>query len=277
VIYDGIEQVQAVVLDILEELDRVCKLIGVEYFLIGGTALGAVRHGGFIPWDDDIDVGMVRAEYEKFLAYAGNELGAKYFLQTTETDPHSNVAFAKLRRNGTTFLNWGERTLKMHSGIFLDVFPYDNIPDDERLRRRQYLLTRTLIRLFHHKRMPISQNKRHGMSAYVRNVFRWSVHLVSKVTPDSLIISMLKRSMIRYNSKQTDAMACLFFPQYLVEYMKRETLFPLSEIEFCGNLYPCPNDMHTYLTTHYGAYMTLPPEHQRVNHRPHILDTGAAK
>jgi lipopolysaccharide cholinephosphotransferase len=275
--YDGIDRVQAIALDMLDELDRVCKAIGVEYFLIGGTALGAVRHAGFIPWDDDIDVGMVRADYEKFLAYAKDELRPEYFLQTPETDPHVNIAFAKLRRNGTTFRHWSERKLRMHPGIFLDVFPYDNIPDDKSSRLRQYILVQALVRLFQYKRMRLPQNKRHGIAALTRAVLRSSVHVITKIIPAVSILKMLNRGMTRYDACDTDAMACLFFPKFLIEYMRRDTLFPLSNIEFCGRVYPCPNDMHTYLTTHYGNYMELPPEHQRANHKPHVLDTGTIK
>lgn len=276
-IYDGIEQVQAIVLEMLEELDRICKIIGVQYFLIGGTALGAVRHAGFIPWDDDIDVGMLRDDYEKFLAHAGSELGKNYFLQTAETDPYTYFPYAKLRRNGTTFLHWREIHLKMHRGIYLDVFPYDNIPDDDISRRRQHAAVQTLTKLFVYNRVLLPEEKRHGLAGLMRIVLRPVAHVLAKTIPVSLITKILKRSMTLYNNRQTDAIACLLIPKYLVEYMRRETLLPLSSIKFCGRYYTCPNDIHQYLTTHYGDYMKLPPEHERVNHKPHILDTGVTQ
>lgn len=135
------KEVWAVELDLLVQLDRVCKKHGIRYFCDGGTVLGAVRHGGFIPWDDDIDVIMSRTEYEKLNAVAPAEFRHPYFWQTNETDPGSARGHAQLRNSDTTAIlkmemHRGLPLFRFNQGIFVDVFPFDNLPDGEEERKR---------------------------------------------------------------------------------------------------------------------------------------------
>lgn len=130
------KEVWAVTLDLLVQLDTVCRKHGIRYFCDGGTALGAVRHKGFIPWDDDVDVVMSRNEYEKLNAIAPTEFRHPYFWQTNETDPGSARGHAQLRNSDTTAImksemNSGKPLYRFNQGIFIDVFPFDNLPKDE--------------------------------------------------------------------------------------------------------------------------------------------------
>lgn len=123
----------AVMLDLLAELDRVCKKYQLTYYANGGTLLGAVRHRGFIPWDDDIDVMMFRNDYEKLMSIGPQEFKAPYFLQNKYTDPTANDFLAKLRNSDTTAIFEAEKNsfLPYNKGIFIDIFPLDNVPDNE--------------------------------------------------------------------------------------------------------------------------------------------------
>lgn len=126
----------AVLLDLLVEFDRVCKKNGVRYFLDGGTLLGAVRHKGFVPWDDDVDVIMLRSDYEKLCGIAGTEFVEPYFWQTNYTDPGSARRHAQLRNSQTTAIledemDGGIPVAAFNQGVFLDVFIFDEVPDDE--------------------------------------------------------------------------------------------------------------------------------------------------
>ena len=103
----------------------ICEKHDLKYFLIGGTLLGAVRHKGFIPWDDDIDIGMPRPDYEKFLLVAQKELPEHIFLQTHNTDIEYPNCFAKLRNSDTTFIETSCKKLKINHGIYIDIFPLD--------------------------------------------------------------------------------------------------------------------------------------------------------
>ena len=134
-------------LDMLDLVVSICDKIGVKYYLDAGTLLGAVRHKGFIPWDDDIDLVMFRDEYDKFISYCKENLEYPYFLQTTDTDS-SIYQHAKIRRSDTTAIlekdleaNWD-----FNQGIFLDIFPLDRVPEDKG-KREIFLYELQLIKL----------------------------------------------------------------------------------------------------------------------------------
>ncbi len=127
------KKVWAVELDLLNEFSRVCKNYGLQWFAHAGTLLGAVRHHGFIPWDDDIDVMMPRKDYERFCAIAPAAFSYPYFFQSEETDPFYCRYFTRLRNSQTTGIIVSEKQFHFpyNQGIFIDIFPYDNLPDDE--------------------------------------------------------------------------------------------------------------------------------------------------
>ena len=134
VVTHEMKKVWAVMLDLLAEFDRVCKKHDIRYFASGGTMLGAVRHKGFIPWDDDMDVMMFRKDYNKLLKIAPPEFKHPYFFQNKETDPYCGVFMSKLRNSDTTALSNEDRhpiNVQSNRGIFIDIFPLDNIPDSE--------------------------------------------------------------------------------------------------------------------------------------------------
>ena len=127
--------VWAVEIDLYIELKRVCDKYNLSLYADGGTMLGAVRHSGFIPWDDDMDFAMSREDYKKLCEVANREFNYPYFWLTEETDPGTAFGHGQLRNSKTTgFVEGGEVYGKNH-GIFIDVFPFDNVPDEESERR----------------------------------------------------------------------------------------------------------------------------------------------
>ena len=129
-------------LDILKEFIRICNKYELRYFLLGGSCLGTVRHQGFIPWDDDIDVGMPRPDYERFMEIAQNELPEYYFLQNSKTDPDYPLCFAKIRDSRTTFIERSVSHLNINHGIYFDIFPLDGLSNGSlfELRYKFYYL-----------------------------------------------------------------------------------------------------------------------------------------
>lgn len=123
-----LRKLQMVELEILNEFVRLCEKHDLRYYLVGGTLLGAVRHQGFIPWDDDIDVAMPREDYDSFAKIAPQELNSQYFYQSPDTDPHYFLTYAKVRKNGTEVYEERFENSRFHKGIFIDIFPLDFCP-----------------------------------------------------------------------------------------------------------------------------------------------------
>lgn len=136
---------QLVMLELLDEVERICRKYKIAYQLFSGTALGAVRHQGFIPWDDDLDIVMLRPEYERFMKFAPSELKGRFFLQKEFTE-HWPMFFSKLRMNNTTALEkYHIRDEKMHQGVYIDIFPCDNLSDNRFVRKMQFYASKIII------------------------------------------------------------------------------------------------------------------------------------
>lgn len=132
-----LQRLHAELYALLAEADRVCRRHAIPYFLVGGTAIGALYDQAILPWDDDVDIGMTRDAYERFLQVAPQELGPDYFLSWVGTDPHTPYYYAKLKKNGTRFVEPLFRHVPMHPGIYIDILPFDRVPDSRLEHRLQ--------------------------------------------------------------------------------------------------------------------------------------------
>lgn len=134
---DELSRLHGVLYELLAEADRVCRKHGIDYFLIGGTAIGALYDRAILPWDDDVDIGMTRPDYERFLRVAPQELGKDYFLSWQQTDPHTPYYYAKLKKQGTLFVEGLFSDVPMHQGIYIDILPFDRVPSSRWMHRVQ--------------------------------------------------------------------------------------------------------------------------------------------
>ena len=145
---EQLKKVQEIGLKNLITLKNVCDELGIEFFLYGGTLIGAVRHKGFVPWDDDVDVGMTRENYERFLKEAPKVLPDNYFLQTPYSEKASPYLYSKLRLKNTKYIEYGHHKLDIEKGIYIDIYPVDNAPDDDGLLEKQHGKIKKIINLF---------------------------------------------------------------------------------------------------------------------------------
>lgn len=246
-----LQQHQAVLLELLREFDRICRRHRIRYMLFAGSALGAVRHHGFIPWDDDLDVVMLRTEYDRFLCVAGSELDAqKYYLQGEYSD-HWPMFFSKLRKNDTACLEkFIPKDDRMHQGIYIDIFPCDNLADNVVIRRLQFAASKIVIAKSLDRRgyLTDSGSKKLFMAAC------------------RLIPMKPVRSLVLLRSKSGSEMVHTFFggaARYEKNIYPREWFEKAVEMGFEGGKFPVSANYHDLLSRIYGSYMELPPEKDR--------------
>ena len=264
-----LRKLQLTILDILKEITRVCDRNGISYFIVAGTALGAVRHGGFIPWDDDLDIGMTRDNYNMFLRIAQNELPPDLFLQTVETDPESIFYFAKVRKSGTRFIEDYCKGLNMHQGAYVDIFPFDKIPNAASLRRKQYNVVNFWSNIFISKCVSGTCVPQKGITGLIKVITRKLLHFILKPVSKNYLYRKIDRACQSYNSIECTTVA----------FVKNSYLkIPIQDVEhtmkvsFEGLDVRCPGHVEDYLRHNYGDYLKLPPEDNRVGHRPYILE-----
>lgn len=267
-----LRKLQLTELDILIQIDKICRKNNINYFLIGGTLIGAVRHKGFIPWDDDIDIGMLRSDYEKFIDLCINKkaLGKKYFLHCNESDKNYFIPFAKVKKNNTTFAERAIDGIDTHKGIYLDIFPYDNVPKQDSFKQKvQAIIVRNIQYAIYVKYHVYKiKDKR-------RKVFTWFLTLL----PSSLL-KKLNDSFSKLFEKRNDnkyIVSLAGSSPYYEETLLKERLFPLKEISFEGHNFFAFKENDYYLSQLYGDYMKLPPEEERKNHDPVYINFEEGK
>ena len=257
-----LRSVQLTQLDISKEIKKICEKHQIPYFLDGGSLLGAVRHQGFIPWDDDMDFGMLREDYERFLQIAPQELPAPLFLQTTETDSGYGYAFAKIRNRDSLYLERVSQNSTENHGIFVDIFPYDALPDDARKAQKLYHQLTALKMILkvkvHYKPWNASENI---------NKKRWFLYLparfLSVFMPKERIVKQYNRIATRYNSSSTARYYAQVAESFGHWEMERAFFSSRVELPFENVTFSAPGDYDGFLTAGYGDYMKLPPEDKR--------------
>lgn len=266
-----IKNLQHCLLIIAKEIKRICEKNNIPYFMVAGTLLGAVRHQGFIPWDDDMDFGMLRDDYNKFLKICETELDKEhFFLQIIDTDPEYGKFYAKILLNDT-FLNYNSIIKnKARKGFFVDVFPYDSIPDSKLLQKKQSVVTTFAMRLLREKlNYTIPCNSLGGKIEILFKGF----------FTKKALIRLYENEMQRYNKNKNSTYICCSNAGngYPKETLKREWISNLKLMKFEDTEFPGSVLYDSYLTYFYGDYMTPPPEEKRNSHEFTEADFGPYK
>ena len=264
---NDMERLHSTLVEILDYIVSVCESNGLRYFLIYGSALGAYRHQGFIPWDDDLDIGLPRDDYEKFLAIMKNNPSDLYQIQNDTTEEKYYLTFSKVRKQGTLFMESIAEGMYRDNGIFVDVFPLDYLADKSSVKHRikEYVITY----LNHALRYAGYKNAYDKKCSKVRHVVEHIICFPAFVLSKKWLTNIIKR-LNKGKCKEADA-------KYLVEYCDLryrwaqpiEYYFPAKKMMFCGKEYNVPGQIEKYLSASYGEdYMQLPPEEDRVTHLP---------
>ncbi len=257
-----LKKLQTTQMEMLLELDKVCRKNNINYSIDGGTLLGAARDGHIIPWDDDIDVVMLRSQYEIFFERCQKDLDAKkFFLQEHRTDPECNVGYARIRRRGTTYLRTGHEHMKYQGGIFIDIFVLDGVTDNVIFRPLHRIYCFIIRKLLWAKTGYVLHPK-----CIVRLICR-----VLSIVPNKWIFRRLVHLERNGNKKKRKIVRHLTHPYpnvkkcpYGVPY---ELFEEYTEIDLEGHKFMCVKKYKEYLEMLYGDYTQLPPIEKR---KPHI-------
>ena len=271
---DDLKHLQRVELKILKDVISICENHNLKYYAYGGTALGAIRHGGFIPWDDDVDIVMFRDDYEKLLKIMETELSDEYYVLNFRKQKYYCYSFTEVCLKGTSFHNLDEYILQYDKGICIDIFPLDNVPKSR------------LKQIIHHYRVTILYhlvvNSIHKINTpnKILSLIHSITHYTLKAIPGyKFLKKRYYKCLIKYNKKETDY-ATVFFSQVdflnfgKYGFFEKKDFEPTKKVKFENIEINIQNNYDKILTTYYGDYMTLPPKEKRYNNNIDILDFG---
>lgn len=249
-----IRKVQDKILEIIKFVDEICRENDIVYHIMGGTALGAVRHEGFIPWDDDLDIFMTPENYEKFKKVYKELSQDKFFLQEWKiVDDY--LEYAKLRMNGTTLIEPQFKNNKeIHQGIYIDIFILHKCPKNKWIQKKLYLYSKfvTCVALSQRNWQP-------------KNWKQKIIFYLLKILPKKVLSNHIYKTIYKYDSLVDDYKYCFFIDKvkFKSAVFEREWYDSLEEYKFEDTYLYGPLNIKDYLEMIYGDYMTLPPEEKR--------------
>lgn len=252
----NLETLKKLQLDILEFVDKFCREKNINYWLNCGTLLGAIRHKGYIPWDDDVDLGMLRDDYDKFRKEF-NESSDRYKFVCIENSPNFYVPFGKVCDTKTVLYEPDEKGFK--SSVCIDVFVYDNAPDDD-LALNKMFDKRDRLRRAYYLQNGQNSNNGSGFKKIAKKMrYFFYKHFFSKRFLQKLIINSKK-----YSNKETSRVGN--FTGYDRMSCDKKVFSSFIDVEFEGRYFKAPVGYDEWLKSYYGDYMKLPPEEKRVSH-----------
>lgn len=254
-----LEELKKLQLQLLDELQRVCDILGVRFYLDAGTLLGALRHQGFIPWDDDVDVCMIRGDYDRLVQEGSALFETDYFLQTPSNSPQMPASYLKLRLNGTCMVESLLDDVNGNHGIWIDIFPFDFFSSDtdvKKLQKREAFWCKAFD--LRQRRKPSDQ-----LPAY-KAMARYLTHFVLSLVPAKVFLSRMR--MPAPPTVSADGfISCLHYGSCFF-WIKWSDAFPPIEVPFEGRKFLALANCEDYLGQVYGNWMKLPPANERVPH-----------
>lgn len=262
---DVLKKLQSTELEIMKDIDRFCKENDIKYSLFAGTALGAIRHGGFIPWDDDIDICMTRTEYERFMKLWSEKPIDGYYLQGTGENDITTINHAKVRKLNTVYADYDEyKADKEHQGMWVDIFPFDKVPNKKSLQKK--VLRKAKLMMLYTRGYPI---KRKGKLIEIASRILLAI---PKSTQKKIKIKC-EKYIRKFSDMSTDFCyrAFVSMTDFGIEYPS-DLMDDFESVEFEDTKLSITTQYDVMLSTEFGDYMQLPPEEDRVPvHSPDLI------
>ena len=255
-------KLQLRILDIVKDVDKICRENDIDYYILYGSALGAIRHQGFIPWDDDFDIGMTFDNYVKFLEICEKKLDKnKYYVQTPEKEKNYYLSFSKIRDIRTTLIEEGNENIDIVRSVYIDVFPLVGIPNNK-IKERILKINRAFM-LF--ANMNVINNK------FLRCIF----DIILKIFGRRKILKYTTKRCFKYNTNDCEYWCSIADGDgYIQNKIKREIYGKPKYVKFEDIMLPVPENTDKYLKNIYGDYMKIPSEEQIKfrEHTPYYLN-----
>ena len=265
------EKLRLAQLKIAKEVKRICEKNNINYFLDAGSMLGAVRHKGFIPWDDDMDIGMMDEEYKKFIKIAPKELGEEFFLDNYYLNKEYGLVFSKVRLKNTKYVERLGATHSKHQEIFVDIFPYFYRPENKFERKKQTIKLRILSQIM----MAQSGFKVWKGNKGISKIKFVPIIVLAKITKKDNVYKKIERLYNQCKSSEIIGIhdgVCYDYWYYDKKYLEK-----FIDMNFENESFKVPEEYDNILKTIYGDYMTLPPVDERRTHEIIKLDLGNNK
>lgn len=255
-------KLQLKILDIVKDIDKLCKENNIEYYILYGSALGAIRHKGFIPWDDDFDIGMTYDNYKKFLSICEKKLDKnKYYVQTYEKEKNYYLSFTKIRDITTTLIEESNKNIDIIRSVYVDVFPLVGVPNNK-FKENILKINRSFM---------ISANSNIINNKLLSGIFK----VILKIFGREKILNYTTKRCFKYKVSESDYLVSVADGDgYTQNKFKKEVFGKPKYVPFEDTMLPVPEDADTYLKNTYGDYMKIPSKEQikAREHTPYFLD-----
>ncbi|WP_296882739.1 phosphorylcholine transferase LicD [uncultured Methanobrevibacter sp.] len=269
-----LKHVQDVQLMILKDFIKICEKNNLEYYAYGGTVIGTIRHGGFIPWDDDIDVLMLREDYEKFLKIMDEMQSEKYELLSIDKYEDYHYMFSKLSLKGTKFKNYWCLKKSFNVGINIDIFIFDYIPSDNfkfKIFKKRVKILKKIAYI-----LEIIQNEYYN-STYKKIIIYCIKFIFRLLNINNKTYKKLYKKLLNKLHDKSDKSHSLVYDLAAISYdepLRIDTIKPPRKVKFESIEINIPNNYDNYLKINFGNYMEIPPKDKQTNHCPLEIDFG---
>lgn len=256
------KKLQLKMLEMIKYIDKICKKNDIDYYLIYGSTLGAIRHKGFIPWDDDFDIGMTYENYLKFIDVCEKELNKdKYFLQRPENEPNYYLSFMKMRDITTTLVEESNKDKDITYGVYIDIFPIVGVPKNK-IKRKILEINRAFA---------LSANCNVINNSFLYFIFK----IILKIVGKKNVLNICRKNCVKYSCDDYDDWCSIFDGDGMaINMTTRDIMGKPKRVKFEDTQLPIPEKYDEYLKNIYGDYMKIPTLEQikKKEHTPFILD-----